>query len=98
MTDRPSPGAKGSIWHPTIDALCFRPLGHDGLCFVHRLAFRSLMGRDPHPSACEDWFRRERQAFEAAAARKIGAGRLQPEANFHLTSRDIGRETRPAPT
>ncbi len=97
MTDRCPSGAEHASWHPSLDAIGFRPRGHDGLCFVHRLAFRTLIGRDPDPAACLAWFGRERDAFAAAASAKIRGRRLPPGANFHLTSRDIAREGRPVP-
>jgi len=31
-------------WRDDIDALQFEPAGHGGLCLVHRLAFRRLLG------------------------------------------------------
>ena len=32
-------------WRHDVDALVFRPNGHEGSCFIHRLAFRSMSGR-----------------------------------------------------
>jgi hypothetical protein len=85
------------VWRQDLDALAFVPEGHGGLCFIHRLAFRTLVGHDPDPAACEAWFRWERAAFAAAASRKIEGRRLPRGANFHLTSRDIARENRRNP-
>ena len=31
-------------WRHDVDALVFRPNGHEGSCFIHRLAFRSMRG------------------------------------------------------
>ncbi|MET0427330.1 MAG: hypothetical protein ABW026_02425 [Microvirga sp.] len=97
MSGGAAPGTGDAAWHPSIDAIGFRPHGHDGLCFVHRLAFRTLIGADPDPADCLAWFGAHSAAFAAAAAAKIRARRLPPEANLHLTSRDIGRESGPRP-
>lgn len=81
-------------WRDDIDALEFRPAGHYRLCMVHRLAFRSLMGRLPSKQECLAWFEAHREEFEAAALVKmaqIGAG------NFHLTSRDLQARAAPEP-
>jgi hypothetical protein len=78
-------------WRDDIDALAFRPRGHAGLCLVHRLAFRSLLRREPVPADCLGYFDARRAAFEKAAADKIARRELPPDANFHLNSRDVQR-------
>jgi hypothetical protein len=80
-----------AIWRADIDSLAFRPEGHGGLCVMHRRAFRALLGREGEAQACLDWFAAHRNDFEAAARRKIAWTDLAPEANFHLTSRDLKR-------
>jgi hypothetical protein len=82
-------------WHATADSLRFRPSGHEGFCFVHRLAFRTLIGRDSSPDECQAFFAREAPAFQAAAARKMAERGLPSDANFHLTSRDVLRAIGP---
>ena len=77
-----------TLWRDDIDALSFRPAGGNVFCMVHRLAFRTLMGRDPAKEECLAWFEAHREAFEAAARAKRTAG------NFHLTSRDISGQLR----
>ncbi len=78
-------------WRTDIDALVFTPPGHRGVCAVHRLAFRTLLGRLPEPADCLAHFAANRAAFEQAAAEKIAGRGLSPDANLHLTSRAIQR-------
>lgn len=78
-------------WHAAIDAVTFRPAGHGGVCAVHRLAFRALLGRDGTPADCLAHVAVHRAAFERAAAAKIARRGLDASANLHLTSRDIAR-------
>lgn len=78
-----------AVWRDDIDSVSFRPDGHVGPCVMHRLAFRTLMGRSPSPGDCLQLFAERRAAFEAAAACKIARRRLAPAAAFHITSRDI---------
>jgi len=84
-------GGADVTWRHDIDALAFRPDGHHGACVVHRLAFRALMRIVPTPDACIAYFAAHERAFRASAQAKIGRKRLQPGANFHLTSRDLAR-------
>jgi hypothetical protein len=85
------PGDDDVTWRHDIDALAFRPDGHHGTCVIHRLAFRTLMRIMPTPDACIAYFAAHEDAFHASARAKIGRKRLQPDANFHLTSRDLAR-------
>jgi hypothetical protein len=78
-------------WRHDIDALAFQPQGHRGICVVHRLVFRTLMRLVPTPEACITYFIAHEGAFRASAQAKISRRRLQPGANFHLTSRDLAR-------
>lgn len=74
-------------WRDDIDALEFALAGAGGrLCMVHRLAFRTLMGRLGSPEECLAWFAERRDRFEAAARAKMSR---TDAGNFHLTSRDI---------
>ncbi|SHO60205.1 hypothetical protein SAMN02745172_00213 [Pseudoxanthobacter soli DSM 19599] len=84
-----SDGPARAEWRADVDALAFRPAGHAGLCMVHRLAFRVLVGPSAAPEDCLALFAGQRAAFETAAAAKIARRTLAPEANFHLDSRDI---------
>lgn len=81
----------GASWRGEIDALVFRPLGHEGICAVHRLAFRALLGRTGAPADCLAYFAAHRPAFEGAAAAKIASRGLGRGASLHLTSRDVAR-------
>jgi hypothetical protein len=87
MPDSPSPH-----WRDDVDALAFRPDGHDGLCLVHRHAFRTLLRAMPRPEQCEDFFAAHRDAFQAAARAKLLRAKIAAGANFHLTSRDLRRQ------
>ena len=78
-------------WRDDIDALEFRPAGQNRLCLVHRLAFRTLIGRPPSKQDCLTWFAVHREEFEAAAKAKMATG---VPGNFHLTSRDIAGHIR----
>ena len=80
------------IWRSDIDALAFPANGNAASCVVHRRAFRTLMGAEPSPAACEAFFRANRAAFEAAASAKIREKRVARALNFHLTSRDVARQ------
>ena len=80
------------LWRPAIDALAFQPTGHRGFCAVHRLAFRTLLGRPGTPEDCLAFFAARRSAFERAAAAKIRRRGLDVAASLHLTSRDVARE------
>ncbi|MPR10236.1 hypothetical protein FS320_25640 [Microvirga tunisiensis] len=77
-------------WRQDIGALVFRPEGHQGGCFVHRLAFRSL-GQETFRESCEAFFRSHEDVFERAAQAKIQRAGVSSTENFHLTSRDIRR-------
>ncbi|RUQ69389.1 DUF1488 family protein [Azospirillum doebereinerae] len=79
------------MWRPAIDSLAFHPAGHEGFCAVHRLAFRTLLGRDGTPDDCLAYFAEHRSAFDRAAAAKIARRGLGVAVNLHLTSRDIAR-------
>lgn len=83
-------------WRHDIDALVFRPKGHEGSCFIHRLAFRSMRGGVGHEE-CETFFWVHRQAFEQAAWTKIRRAGVARDRNFHLTSRDVRRALAEAP-
>ncbi|UZE47182.1 hypothetical protein [Rhodopseudomonas sp. P2A-2r] len=87
MRDRSPPA-----WRDDIDSLAFRPDGHDGVCMVHRRAFRTLLKRVATADDCADFFRRHEAAFQAAARAKIERAMLGQGANLHLTSRDVARQ------
>ena len=78
-------------WHPDIAALSFQPEQHSGRCFIHRRAFKTLLGVLPSAEDCQNYFMARVAAFQVAAAAKIGRDLLDPVANFHLNSRDIKR-------
>jgi hypothetical protein len=74
-----------------LDALSFQPPGHIGECLVHRGAWRTLLGFDPSPDQCLQWFGAHRARIYDAAADKIKGARLGSGDRFHLSSRDISR-------
>jgi hypothetical protein len=79
-------------WRSEIDALVFPVEEHAASCAVHRLAFRTLLGSEPTPGDCLDYFSGYEYAFRAAARFKIAQKGLSAGRNFHLTSRDIARK------
>ena len=81
-----------ATWRPDIEALVFEPDDHQGLCMVHRRAFRTLLRFTPAPPDCETYFRTHEQAFRAAASAKIARYDVARGRNFHLTSRDVARQ------
>ena len=90
--DRLMPSSKLSIWRTDIDALAFQPGEHSGLCMVHRRAFRALLRVTPSPRECIEFFNAHQEAFQAAARAKLLRINVTKTANFHLTSRDVGRQ------
>jgi hypothetical protein len=58
---------------------------------VHRHAFRTLLRRYPSPEECAAYFNDHRAVFQAAAGAKLVRASVAPDANFHLTSRDLAR-------
>jgi hypothetical protein len=81
-----------ATWRNDIDALAFRLADHQGLCMVHRRAFRTLLRAIPSPQQCIDFYFNHQDAFEAAAHAKMLRENVADIANFHLTSRDIARQ------
>ena len=84
-------------WRDDIDALAFHPAGHAGFCMVHRLALRTVIGHAAAKEECLSYFAANRDIFEAAARAKIARAGLSPDANFHLTSRDITGQSEAIP-
>lgn len=80
-----------AAWREDIDALQFWA-GGGRVCMMHRLAFRSLLGRVPQRNDCLAYFAAHDGVFRAAAALKIARQGIAPAHNFHLTSRDIARQ------
>jgi hypothetical protein len=79
-------------WRDDVDALIFT-LGHRrGACFVHRLAFRRLLGFVPTKSDCLAHFAATSARFVSAAMAKISRTEIPDDHSFHLTSRDICRQ------
>jgi len=81
-----------ATWRHDIDALVFAPDDHQGLCMVHRRAFRTLLRIAPGPLDCEAFFQVHEYAFRKAATAKIVRDRIVDGKNFHLTSRDVVRQ------
>lgn len=78
-------------WREDIDALQFAAVNHGGVCVMHRLAFRSLLGFTPQREDCLAYFAMHSAAFDTAASAKIAAANIPPGRNFHLNSRDVSR-------
>lgn len=84
--------SKTPTWRDDIDALAFQPAYHQGVCMVHRRAFRTLLRETPSPQQCVDFYRTHQEAFQAAARAKVLRASVADTANFHLTSRDVTRQ------
>jgi hypothetical protein len=80
-----------AAWRDDLDALQFCLPEHGGLCLVHRLAFRTLVGSEPSRDACLGFFAAQEAAFLSAARLKIARQAIEPGRNLHLNSRDIRR-------
>jgi hypothetical protein len=83
-------------WRAEVESVAFRPVGHEGVCVVHRRAFETLMGRRAGPEECVAYLQAHLGRFERAAATKIARAALGARAIFHLNSRDVARVLRPA--
>ena len=79
------------LWNDDLDALEFRLSGHEGLCVVHRLAFRAMLATSPTRDSCIRFFQSRERTFIAAAREKIASRSLPVDARFHLNSRDLRR-------
>lgn len=95
--DRKSCGTRDSLssevhWRDDIASLVFAVTGHGAICAVHRGAFRTLLGTEPTPDACLDYFQRFEAVFRAAAGAKIAGEGILPGTSLHLTSRDVARK------
>ena len=86
-----TPPMTGARWRDDIDALMFTAAANDGLCRVHRHAFRTLLRTPPAPADCLAYFAAHADAFQQAATTKVARACLPDGVNFHLTSRDIRR-------
>ncbi|HEY3032774.1 MAG TPA: hypothetical protein VGJ68_21740 [Bradyrhizobium sp.] len=86
------PESKTPAWRDDIDALAFQPADHQGVCMVHRRAFRTLLRATPSPQQCVDFYQTHQDVFQAAARAKVLRVSLAETANFHLTSRDVTRQ------
>jgi hypothetical protein len=84
--------SKTPTWRDEIDALVFGLADHQGVCMVHRRAFRTLLRTTPSPQQCVDFFNTHQDAFQAAARAKVLRASVANTANFHLTSRDVTRQ------
>jgi hypothetical protein len=84
-----------AIWRDDIDALSFAVLSegkdHGAACFVHRRAFRILIGSDPVGADCLDYYQANATAFQAAAWGKIDRQSIPRGRSLNLNSRDIRR-------
>ena len=64
---------------------------YEGLVFVPRAVFTSLMERRPTGEDADAFFYANRQIFEKAVETRILDRALDPDANIHLTARDVRR-------
>jgi len=78
-----------AIWRADLEAVEFRPHNHGGVCMIHRLAFRTLIGRSPDAAKCLVFFEDNKLAILRAAKLKMSTGKIADHRNFHLNSRDV---------
>lgn len=78
-------------WRDDLDALQFAAGTGGALCMIHRLAFRSLIGREPQKQDCIEWYDHNAAVFQAAAIDKMTRLNLPKDRNLHIDSRDVSR-------
>lgn len=88
-------GRAAAIWRDDLDALSFAVVfddrDHGAACFVHRRAFRILIGSDPVGADCLAYYENNAAAFRAAAWEKIERQGIAQGRSLNLNSRDIRR-------
>lgn len=86
---------RAAIWRDDLDALGFAVFfdgkDHGAACFVHRRAFRALIGSDPVGADCLVYYGSNAAAFQAAAWEKIARQSIPQGRSLNLNSRDIRR-------
>lgn len=84
-----------AIWRDDLDALGFAVVSddrdHGAACFVHRRAFRILIGADPVGADCLAYYGQNASVFQMAAWAKIDRQSIPQGRNLSLNSRDIRR-------
>ena len=84
-------GENAADWSDELDCLRFPVPGHGALCAMHRLAFKALLRETPTEQACRAYFLENRDAFLAAARKKIERMTIAPDRGLHINSRDLRR-------
>ncbi len=87
--------AHAANWRDDLDALSFAVFSddrdHGAACFVHRRAFRILIGSDPVGADCVFYYQQNAAAFQFAAQAKIDRQSIPQGRSLNLNSRDIRR-------
>ena len=87
--------AHAANWRDDLDALSFAVFSddrdHGAACFVHRRAFRILIGSDPVGADCLFYYQQNAAAFQFAAQAKIDRQSIPQGRSLNLNSRDIRR-------
>lgn len=80
-------------WNEALDAVEFAvEVGeYAGRVYVPRRVIQGLIGHRPDPEACVAAVFQGRDRFERAVEARILARALDPDANIHLTGRDLRR-------
>lgn len=80
-------------WNEETATLTFtvRVGEYEGTVFVPRAVFTSLMERRPMAEEADAFFHANRPVFEKAVEARITDRALDPDANVHLTARDVRR-------
>lgn len=85
-----------AVWDETADAVAFTvQVGeYEGRVLIPRRVLRSLLGHLPRPEEAVQLVHLDRAPFERAVERRITARALDPDANVHLTARDLAADRR----
>ncbi|SMH60550.1 DUF1488 family protein [Azospirillum agricola] len=84
------------IWNEEADAVEFAvEVGeYQGRVFVTRRVLQGIVGHRPQPDEAVQQVCMNRQLFDRAVEQRIIDRKLDPDANVHLTGRDIARAAR----
>ncbi len=81
------------IWNEEADAVQYAvEVGeYQGTVFIPRRALQSLAGHTPKPEEAVQLVCMNRPVFDKAVEARIMDRKLDPDANIHLTPRDVRR-------
>jgi hypothetical protein len=83
------------VWLEDVDAVEFEVSGFNAKCFMHRLAFRAVMGDIPTADTCLNFARAHLLTLQNAALDKMTRCNLDGDQNISINSRDFRRASKP---